>query len=192
MKTQRGQLLIVVAIVISLGLLLLAVAVDGGRLFLERNRIARGAQSAADAGVGVAAEEMVELAQARRDEALQEWQDAQEEQDGENEPEEEPEFEPCDPEPYCWLEEEDWESLGSELVRADVEREALKYARANGFDPGDSQTLKLEIEYEVFRSEETLQVRVTIQKRTTILLVGLLGESFVNLEAEGLSKLLSR
>ena len=192
MKTQRGQLLIVVAIVISLGLLMLAVAVDGGRLFLERNRMERGAQSAADAGVGVAAEEMVELAQARRDEALQEWEDAQEEQDGENGPEEEPEFEPCDPEPYCWLVEEDWETLDSEPVRADVEREALEYARANGFDRGDSQTLKLEIEYEVFRSEETLQVRVTIQRRTTILLVGLLGESFVNLEAEGLSKLLGR
>lgn len=215
MKDQLGQLLIVIAIVVGIAMLLLAVAVDGGRLFLERNRIARGAQAAADAGVGLAAEEMVKLAEDRRDEGLEEYEqsveDAKEEWeeaclggmigegedtpstdpeiDCDKEPEPEP-FEPCDPEPQCWLEDEDWEQLNSSLVRDQVEREALEYARANGFDRDDPNTLKLEIEYEADKAEETIQVRVTIERRSTILLVGLLGGSFVNLEAEGLSELL--
>lgn len=214
MKSQRGQLLIVIAIVVSIAMLLLAVAVDGGRLFLERNRIARGAQAAADAGVGLAAEEMVTLAEERRDVALEEYQqaaeDAQEEWEEackaelitdddvppadpgincDEEPVPEP-FEPCEPEPQCWLEDEDWEKMDSASVRDQVERESLEYARANGFDRDDPNTLKLEVEYEVEQIEELVQVRVTIERQTTILLVGLLGGSFVNLEAEGLSELL--
>jgi hypothetical protein len=214
MKGQRGQLLIVIAIVVSIAMLLLAVAVDGGRLFLERNRIARGAQAAADAGVGLAAEEMVGFAEERRDEALedyqQEAQDAQEEWEEackagltddeevtpadpgincDEEPEPEP-FEPCEPEPQCWLEDEDWVKMDSSSVRDQVELESLEYARANGFERDDPNTLKVEVEYEVDKTEESIQVRVTIERRTTIVLVGLLGGSFVNLEAEGLSELL--
>lgn len=215
MKDQHGQLLIVIAIVVSIAMLLLAVAVDGGRLFLERNRIARGAQAAADAGVGLAAEEMVKLAEDRRDEGLEEYEQSVEdtreeweeaclggmlgeedetpssdpEIDCDQEPEPEP-FEPCEPEPGCWLEDDDWVELDSDPVRDLVEREALQYARANGFDRDDPNTLRLEVEYEVDKAEETIQVRVTIERRSTILLVGLLGGSFVNLEAEGLSELL--
>lgn len=215
MRKQQGQLLIVVAIVISIALLLLAVAVDGGRLFLERSRIARAAQSAADAGVGVAAEKMVDLAEERRAEAIEESEGAFDEirreweeaclggiAEGEPTPEpnpeincnEEPEaepFEPCEPEPQCWLEDEDWTTLDGAGVRSEVEKEALEYATANGYDLRDSSILKLEVEYLVDRPEESLQVQVTIRRRTTILLIGLLGGSFVNLEADGLSKLLN-
>ena len=210
MRNQQGQLLIVVAIVISIAMLLLAVAVDGGRLFLERSRIARAAQSAADAGVGVAAEKLVELAEERRAEAIEgneeaneearrEWEEAcQGEELPEPPPEincqEEPEpeaFESCEPEPQCWLEEDDWVTLDSEGVRSQVEQEALAYATANGYDQSDSSILKLEVEYLVDQPEESLQVQVTIRRKTTILLIGLLGGSFVNLEADGLSKLLN-
>lgn len=209
MKHQQGQLLIVVAIVISIAMLLLAVAVDGGRLFLERSRIARAAQSAADAGVGIAAERMVGLAEERRAEAIAEYEEAVEEARreweeaclGETLPEPPPEincdeepdpapFEPCEPEPQCWLEEDDWKTLDTEGVRSEVKQEALEYARANGYDLSDSSVLNLEVEYLVDKPEESLQVQVTIRRRTTILLVGLLGGSFVNLEADGLSKLL--
>jgi hypothetical protein len=210
MKYQKGQLLIVVAIVISIAMLLLAVAVDGGRLFLERSRIARAGQSAADAGVGVAAEEMVDLAEERRAEAITEFEEAVEEARrvweeaclGEALPEPPPEidcdeefdpepFEPCEPEPQCWLEAEDWATLDSEGVRSQVVQEALEYARANGYDLSDSSILSLDVEYVVDQPEESLQVQVTIRRRTTILLIGLLGGSFVNLEADGLSKLLN-
>jgi hypothetical protein len=186
------------------------VAVDGGRLFLERSRIARAAQSAADAGVGIAAEKMVELAEESRAEAIAENEEAVEEARreweesclGETLPEPPPEincdeepdpepFEPCEPEPQCWLEEDDWKTLDTEGVRSEVKQEALEYARANGYDLSDPSVLNLEVEYLVDKPEESLQVQVTIRRRTTILLVGLLGGSFVDLEADGLSKLLN-
>ena len=56
----------IVAVLLVVALLLLAVVVDAGRLYIERARLKRAAQAAADAGIGVAAEHMVTLAVARQ------------------------------------------------------------------------------------------------------------------------------
>jgi hypothetical protein len=209
MKRQKGQLLIVIAIVISIAMLFLAVAVDAGRLFLERNRMARGAQSAADAGVGLATEEMVDLAEFRREEAIKKWEEEVEEAEQEWEeaclggvtfpddppPEPNPDinceeefepepFEPCSPEPQCWLLPEDWGTMAGGTITNAVEREARDYAKLNGFDINDSVTLALDVEYEVDAGDMELLVNVGIRRRASILLVGLLGQSFAILDVE--------
>jgi hypothetical protein len=210
MKRQKGQLLIVIAIVISIAMLFLAVAVDAGRLYLERNRMRRGAQSAADAGVGLAAEEMVEIAEFRREDAIKKWQEEVEEAQMEWEdaclggvnfpddpaPDPDPEincdeefepepFEPCDPEPQCWLLPEDWVTMQGGTISNAVEREALNYARLNGFDLNDPITLALNVTYEVDAGKLELLVNVQIRRQASILLVGLLGQSFAVLDVEG-------
>jgi hypothetical protein len=62
----HGQVIAIVAFLLMVLLLLLAVAVDGGRLYIERARAARTVQSAADAGIGLVGEEMVTLAVPRQ------------------------------------------------------------------------------------------------------------------------------
>ncbi|NIM93008.1 MAG: hypothetical protein GTO18_04765 [Anaerolineales bacterium] len=174
---ERGQLLVVVAFVISAAMLLLAVAVDGGRLFIRRNQMKRAAQSAADAGVSVAAERMVELAEERRGGSVEGTSVGSGDEKGGS----------CQPEPQCWLSEEDWDTLSSSQVRALVEAEALDFAGRNGFSMGSTGALAINVDYSVQPMEQILQVGVTIRSRTTILLVGLLSQDFVDLEVHGFS-----
>jgi hypothetical protein len=164
---QRGQIVVLVAIFLSVAMMLLAVMVDAGRLFVERGRMMRAVQSAADAGIGVVAEEMVTLAEARRDAGS----------------------EACSPAPSCYLEAGDWDRLeGEPEVKAQVQAEARAYAARNALDPEGPQVTHFEVDYPLLdRDAHTLGVRVSARRRVPVLLIGLLGESFVDLEAEGLS-----
>jgi hypothetical protein len=55
---RAGQVLVIVAFLIPVVLLLLAMAVDTGRIYVQRSRDRRAAQAAADAGISYVAERM--------------------------------------------------------------------------------------------------------------------------------------
>ena len=186
---KRGQVLIIVAILISVTLLLLAVAVDAGRLYIERARMKRAAQSAADAGVSVVAEEMVTLAVARQTVMA-------------GTPTPTPPA-TVTPTPLLdqvqrWLTDEDRATLVSDPIQAKAEAAALAFAHVNGLSISDPDTLEMKLVYPQpgyapdNPAIQTLRVLMIVRRRATILLAGLLGQDFVDLSAEGLSEVPQR
>jgi hypothetical protein len=186
---RRGQVLIVVAILIFVTLLLLAVAVDAGRLYIERARMKRAAQAAADAGISVVADRMVTQAVARQTAVA-----------GTPSPTPPGTGTPTPPlgDVIAWLTDEDRALLVSDIVAVDAEASALEYAAHNGLDPADPDTLDLEVAYpqDGYTPENvairSLRLLVRVRRRTTVLLAGLLGEAFMDLDAEGLSEIPQR
>lgn len=186
---KQGQVLIVVAVLIPVLLLFLAVAVDAGRIFIDRAGLQRSAQAAADAGISVVAEHMVTLAVARQT------------------------IMASTPSPtppgtmtatpvlnniQAWLNDEDRQALTADPLRGTAVAEALHYAQRNGVDPFQPEILRLEIQYPQpgydsgDPSIHALRILVEIERRTTVLLVGLLGESFMDIKAASQSEIPQR
>ncbi|MBM3120975.1 MAG: hypothetical protein FJZ97_02155 [Chloroflexi bacterium] len=174
----RGQMLIVVAILLLVVLIILAIAIDGGRLLAERARLRRAAQAAADAGTGLVAEAMVTQATARQTQAAALPTCAP--------------TGPCTPTPELndvpgWLTDEDRAALVAPPMQTQVAAEAIQYAQYNGFP-------EAEVSYPQGYDPRAPVVRVwvTLRRRATILLAGLLGEEWVDLAEPGLSQIPQR
>ena len=174
----RGQMLVVIALLLMAVLMLLAVAVDGGRLLIERARLRRSAQAAADAGIGLVAEQMVTQAAARQTQAalLPTCAPAG----------------PCTPTPALndvpgWLTDEDRATLVAPLMQTQVAAEARDYAQRNAFP-------EAEVTYpEAYDpGGPVVRILVTLRRRATILLAGLLGEEWVDLDEQALSQVPQR
>ena len=190
--SRRGQILVVVAILLMVVLLLLAVAVDVGRLFIERGRLERAAQSAADAGVGVVAEQMVTLAIPRLTE-------------GAARPACVPDADYGTPGATCtstpspsraeqWLTDADRADLVGAAVQTQAVAEALTYAAANGADPGAAGVTAVDMDYPYAYDPQgqTLKMHVSVRAAISLLFAGLLGQDDVDLELEALSEIRQR
>lgn len=171
-------MLVVVALLLMVVLLLLAVAVDGGRLMVERTRVRRAAQAAADAGIAVVAEQMVTQAAARQTQAAL--------------------LPTCAPAGLCtptpplndvpgWLTDDDRATLVAPPMQTQVAAEAEDYAQRNEFP-------QAEVTYPESYDPGAPAVRilVTLRRHATILLAGLLGEEWVDLAGQGLSQVPQR
>ncbi len=186
--TGRGQILIVIAVLLMVGLTLLAVAVDAGRLMIERTRLERGAQSAADASLGWVAEQMVTLAVPRMTAAA--GRPACTPDAGYGTP-----AASCTatPEPAAiarWLTDDDRATLVSPPMRTAAAAEAIAYARRNGMGLEPSPAaVQVDYPHEYEQRGSKLRLLVRIQRRATILLAGLLGHDFVDLIGESQSEL---
>jgi hypothetical protein len=186
---RRGQVLILVAVLIPVALLLLAVAVDAGRLYIEQGQVKRAAQAAADAGISVVAEQIVTLAVARQTHLAGTWTPTR------------PATRTATPplrQAFGWLSDEGRAALVSEPLRSTPEAAALGYALRNCLDPDDPSTLELRVTYPQAGydprdpSISTLDFLVTVRRRVSILLAGLLGRDFVELEVEAQSQVPQR
>lgn len=186
---RKGQILIIVAVLIPVLLLLLAVAVDAGRLFIERGRMKRTAQAAADAGISVVAEQMVTLAVARQTVMASTPSPAP------------PGVMTATPFPGdvpAWLQDEDRSTLVSDAILGFAATEAVEYANRNGFDVANLDTLAIDITYPQpgytpgNASIPVLRLLVSIRQRATILLAGLLSDQWVNITAEGQAEIPQR
>ncbi|HKY84314.1 MAG TPA: pilus assembly protein TadG-related protein [Anaerolineales bacterium] len=189
---RRGQVIVVVAILLMIVLLLLALAVDVGRLFVERGRMERAAQAAADAGVAVVAEQIVTLAIPRQTEAAARppcVPDA-----GYGTPGASCTATPLPSRAEHWLTDDDRATLVGPAVQTEASAEALAYAAINRADPGEAGVLGVEIEYpHAYRPQDAaLQMMVSIDARLTMLLAGLLGVDQVAFEAQALSEIRQR
>lgn len=187
-----GQILLILAVVLMVGLFVLALAVDGGRLYLERARMSRSAQAAADAGSSWVAEQMVTQVVPHQTQAAG--------------------LPPClvfgefgDPAASCtatpavdaiprWLTDSDRATLTASGAQATVEAVALQYAELNDLRVEDPSVVELRVEYphEYDPQGESIQVWVGVVRRTKILLVGLLGEDFAEVRAETISRIPQR
>jgi len=177
-----AQILVIAAILLSIGLLFLAVAVDGGRLYLEHVRLDRAAQAAADAGIGVAAERVVTLVAARQTEAALAPTCPP------------PPSTACTPTPppalvEAWLTDADRVELVSGAIQTDVEDTALSYAERN--ELARASTV-VEYPYEYHPQDTAVRVRVTTSRQLEILLAGLLNPDWVELEAVAISQVPQR
>lgn len=189
---ERGQVLVVVAVLLIAGLFLLALAADGGRLYVERIRLRRAAQSSANAGIGWVSEQMVTLAVPRQTQAAQRSPCVPDGDYGEQ-------GATCTATPlpediHHWLEDEDRETLVSPDVRDRVVDVARDYAERNDVRAGGPDSVELEIDYPHRYREDSpvIQLQVVVRRRTMILLAGLLGSESVWLEAIGLSEVPQR
>ncbi len=189
---QEGQIIVIVAFLIMVGLFLLALLVDGGRLYLLRGRSQRSAQAAADAGMGLVAEKMVTLAVPRQTQAASLSACIPDGDFGDT-------GATCTatPEPgeiSHWLTNEDRLALIEPAMQSTVESLALDYAKRNDFSSSDPSVLELQAEYPYqYQPEaEDVRLRVLIRQRAVVLLAGLLGPDFVDLPAEAVSELPQR
>jgi hypothetical protein len=189
---NRGQVVVVMAIVLMVALLLLALGVDGGRLYLARAELRRGAQAAADAGIGYVADAMVTLAVPRQTEAAG--------------------LPPCvpdgdfgadggvctaTPEPAAiqhWLSDDDRATLAGPEVQATAQGIAANYANLNSIVPGEAGVEALDLDYPQHYEpeDERLTFSVTITRQMVILLAGLLDREWVQLQVEARSQIPQR
>ena len=183
---RHGQVLILVAVLIPILLLFLAVVVDAGRIFIERSRLQRSAQAAADAGISVVAEQMVTLAVARQTTMA-----------GTPSPTP-PGTMTATPPPgdiQGWLHDEDRRALTSDPLQATAVAETLLYALRNGLD---LDVLRLDVEFPQpgytpgNSGIRVLRFMVEVERQTSILLAGLFGDAFISLEATGRSEIPQR
>lgn len=186
---NKGQILIIVALSIPITLLLLAVAVDGGRIFIERGRIQRAAQSGADAGISVIAERMVTLAVARQTAFAATPSPS---------PPGSMTATPLPGDVAAWLTDDDRSTLIAPDTRSTAAAEARRLIRRNGLPASDPQVLSVEVTYPQpgYSPTDTriteLSFFVKIRRRTTVLLAGLLGKSLILLESEAQSEIPQR
>lgn len=184
---NRGQILIVVAILIGVALMLLAVAVDGGRLYIQRTRMQRAAQAAANAGVAVAGEQMATLAVPHMTQAAAQppcTPDA-----GFGTPFAACTATPPPPQIVSWLTDEDRASLAAPLMQTQVAAEALEYLSRNGMDEALPE---VEYPFAYSPTDAVLRLMIRLRQQVTVLLAGLLQRDLVDLSAEGLSQIPQR
>ena len=187
-----GQVVIVVAILLMVALLLLAVAVDVGRLLVERGRLDRAAQAAADAGVGVVAEQMVTLAVPRQTEAAA--RPACVPDAGYGTPSALCTATPMPQRAEQWLTGDDRATLVAPAMRTQAADEARAYADRNRAGLTEPGILDLEVDYpDAYRPEAAgLRMRVSILARLSILFARLLGDDQLQIEAEAWSEIRQR
>jgi hypothetical protein len=177
----RGQVVVIVAVLIPIVLLMLAVAVDAGRLYAENARLERALQSGADAGISVVAEYMVTLAVARQTAC------------GLTPNPETPYPSPDDI--TGWLTNDDRATLVSASIQATAQAVAMSYAARNGIAAGAPDVLEVQASYPQrgFNPYDagilSLRLKLSARLRARILLAGLLGSEFVELRGEAISEL---
>jgi hypothetical protein len=190
----RGQILIIVALLIPVALLILAVAIDVGRLHRERNQMRRAAQAASDAGVSALAEEMATLGYERYRETIRTPS-----------PTPDPLATPgptsaVTPTPFpdqavAWLQDEDREALTTDPIRSRVINVTQEFARLNGLHPDDPSIQEFEIlypqpEFNPYNLEQDLlRLSVRVRGRSLMLLAGLVGREYVEFSVEAASQM---
>lgn len=188
----RSQEIVIVAVALTVFLLLLAVAVDAGRLYIERETLDRSAEAAADAGIGWVSDQMVTQAVIRQTEAAARPRCVPDGDFGSTGATCTASPQPADV-PH-WLTEEDRATLVSPGYQIAAEAVAADYARRNGIDhssPG-VQSLDFMYPYNYSANAPNLQFMVRVQRRVVVLLAGLLGRTSVDVAGQGLSELPQR
>lgn len=185
----RGQVLILIAVLIPVVLLFLALAVDVGRVYIERARLQRSAQGAADAGISVVAEHMVTLAVARQTSLAATPSPT---------PPGTMTATPFPADIQAWLQDEDRQALTTDPLRGTAVAEAMLFAQHNSLATSSPGIIRLEPFYPQpgYRPDDpgipVLRFLVTVERRTTILLAGLLGDGFVHIRTTGQSEIPQR
>lgn len=188
----RGQMIVVVAVGLLAAVILLAVMVDSGQVFVERARLERAAQAAADAGIGVVAEMMVTQVVPRLTQSAARSPCV-------------PDGDYGDPGGTCtatpfpdqiehWLTDEDRATLTAPSAYATAMAEVKSYASLNGVNPSapDVRELQVVYPYDYDPQGVTLSLWVRIVGLQPVLMSSLLNAQELELPAEALSEIPQR
>jgi hypothetical protein len=185
----RGQVLVIVAVLLTIGMLLLALIVDAGRLYIEQDELDRSAQAAADAGIGWVAEQMLTQAIPRQTAAASLPPCVPDADFGSSRGE-------CTATPAperipLWLEDDDLATLMAPAIQLTAQSIARSYAAGNGLTESDPETEQLVFQYphNPDPQSDALAMSVQVRRRAIVLLAGLLSDSYVHLEGRGLSEI---
>lgn len=186
--TTRGQMIVAVAIMILIAVVLLAVMVDSGRIFSERVRLDRSAQSAADAGIAWVAEQMVTQAVPRQTAAADRDPCYPDSEFGQTSG-------ACTETPHPdeishWLSDEDRSTLVAPPARATARAISLEYAQLNGFDPSAPEdTAEVIYPYMYDPEGSVLRLLVRIAHQLPGLWRGPRDTGLLELSGDGLSEI---
>lgn len=187
--SKRGQVLVIVAVLLMVGMLLLALVVDAGSLYVEQDALDRSAQAAADAGIGWVAEQMVTQAIPRQTAAAALPACVPDGEYGST-------GASCTATPSpehisYWLTDDDRATLVAPGIQLTAQSVASGYAARNGLVLSDPDVESLVVRYpqDPDPQAESLALSVRVRRRAVVLLAGLLSESYVHLSAEGLSEI---
>lgn len=182
----------IVAIVLTGVLTLLALAVDGGRLYIERNQLDRAAQSASDAGIGWVGEQMVTLSVSRQTEAAVRPACLPDGAFGDV-------GASCTATPQPneishWLNDDDRATLVGPEIQQTAEAVAREYAARNGVNSSSraSEDMEFVYPYAYDPKAPTLAFRTTLRRQVTVLLVGLLATRFAHVQGVGQAEITQR
>jgi Flp pilus assembly protein TadG len=190
--SRSGQIVVMVAILLMVLLLLLALLVDVGRLFVDRSRLERAAQAAADAGIGEVADGMATLAIPRLTEGAARAAcvpDA-----GYGTPGASCTATPSPQRAEAWLTDADRAALIAAPAQTRAAGEALEYAAANGVARGDAGVTAVEVDYpeDYDPQEPNLKMRISVRAALDLLFGHLLGREDVELGVDALSEIRQR
>ena len=175
-KTQDGQVIVIVAVLLLLGLFLLALIIDGSILIMERQHMKRAADAAGKAGMMVAADRMVtQVAAAQTVSASQTpspTPDSPSATVGESPLPSPDDF-------YPWLSDDHRATLVSPPLQTMVVSHIYQHLERVNSDYLDPGYCELEVEYPYHYHPEQQQLQLSIQMRRNVSLIfgGLLGSN---------------
>lgn len=164
MKTERGQVILIVAVLLVVLLFLLAVLIDAGRLFVEQQEINRALDAAGKAGLILVGDRMVTQVVAAQTAAASITP-------GEGTPGPTPTRTPGPDDFYAWLTDEDRQTLVAPPLQTLVATQVLGSLEENGFGKDHPQVIYIGISYpeDYNLDDQTLEILLNFDRRVVIL-----------------------
>ncbi len=174
MRSERAQIVIIVAVLLMVALLFLAVIIDGARLMVERQELIRVADAAGKAGLIVVGDQIVtqvvqvQTATAKASCTPTPWGSTPG-----------PTLTPTDPEDgfYRWLDDDHRATLVAPPMQTLVTTHSIGYAEVNERGPSHPAVMDFVVDYphEYHPDDQQLRIYVCIKKKVTVMFGSLLG-----------------
>jgi len=173
MNQQRGQILILVAVLVMVFLLMMAVMVDGARIFTEQQRIERSLDAAGKAGLIIVGNRMVtQVVKAQ----ILAASIAPVPVPGGIPPGPTLSSTPVPDDFFSWLSEEDRQELVAPPMQTIVATHVLGNLKENGLDISNPNVIDIKISFpdNYDPENQNLDIQVELERRVVIIFGGLL------------------
>lgn len=168
MKTERGQVIIIVGALLVVLLIFLAVLIDGARLFVEQQEINRALDAAGKAGLIVVGDQMVTQVVSAQTAAASITPSAT---PSGGVPGSTPTETPAADDLYAWLTDEHRQTLAAPPMQTIVTTHALGSLDENGFGPDNPNLIDISVSYpdSYHPDDQTLSVLLYLNRRVVII-----------------------
>lgn len=174
MRSEKAQIVIIVAVLLMVALLFLAVIIDGARLMVERQALIRIADAAGKAGLIIVGDQMVtqvvnvQTATAKVSCTPTPWGSTPG-----------PTLTPTDSGDgfYSWMDDDHRATLVAPPMQTLVATHSIGYAEMNGLGPSHPAVKDFVVDYphEYHPDHQQLRIYVRIKKKVTVMFGSLLG-----------------
>ena len=168
MKTETGQVIFILAVLLMILLLFLAVLIDGARLLIEQQEINRALDAAGKAGLIVAGDQMVTMAIAGQTAAASITPSAT---STGSTPNPNPTATPQPDDFYGWLTDENLQTLVAPPMQTKVVTHALEFLEKNGLGLDNPDVTDIRVSYPggTQSGDSTITVLLELDRRVVIL-----------------------